>query len=202
MALAGKKTVIMEFDIRKPKILSSLELKRKMGITNYLIGKAEFSELPIAVDDVENLYVIACGPIPPNPSELLLSSRLKELMREVKENFEVVIMDTAPVGLVSDAISLGVFADCTLYIVRRGHTVRRLMRLIQDLYSTKKLPSLSILLNDVKIEGGYYGGYYGGYGYYGYGYGHEGGYFEKEETTKKRRNPIRKMIRIIKQLFS
>ena len=192
----------MEFDIRKPKILSALELKRKMGITNYLIGKSDFEDLPIAVEGIENLYVIACGPIPPNPSELLLSPRLKELMREVKENFEVVIMDTAPVGLVSDAITLGVFADCTLYIVRRGHTVRRLMGLIQDLYINKKLPFLSILLNDIKLEGSYYGGYYGGYGYYGYGYGQEGGYFEKELPTRKHRNIFRRIQRVLKQWFS
>jgi tyrosine-protein kinase Etk/Wzc len=192
MALSGKRTVIMEFDIRKPKIVTSLDLKRKMGITNYIIGRASLDELPIPVQGVENLYVIACGPIPPNPSELLLSPRLKSLMDYVKENFEVVIMDTAPVGLVSDAVTLGVFANATIYIVRRGHTVRRLLGLIQDLYLTKKLPSISILLNDVKLEGGYYGGYYGGYGYYGYGYGHEGGYFEKEgQATKKNTFPRR-----------
>ncbi len=201
MALSGKKTVIMEFDIRKPKILSSLDLKRKMGITNYIIGKASFDELPIPVEGTENLYVIACGPIPPNPSELLLSSRLEELMKQVKENFEVVIMDTAPVGLVSDAINLSRFADCTLYIVRRGHTVRRLLGLVQDLYVNKKLPSLSLLLNDVKLEGGYYGGYYGGYGYYGYGYGNEGGYFE-EESRRKKSKIFRRLQRWWRQWFS
>ena len=82
MALSGKKTVIMEFDIRKPKILAGLELKRKMGITNYIIGKASFSELLIKVNDVDDLYVIPCGPIPPNPSEILLDKKLDELMKE------------------------------------------------------------------------------------------------------------------------
>ena len=202
MALAGKKTVIMEFDIRKPKILSSLDLKRKVGITNFLIGRSDFNELPIQVEGIENLYVIACGPIPPNPSELLLSPRLAELLEKVKENFEVVIMDTAPVGLVSDAINLGKFADCTLYIVRRGHTVRRLLGLIQELYVSKKLPFVSILLNDVKQEGSYYGGYYGGYGYYGYGYGHEGGYFEEEVTAKKRKNIFKRIMRRWRHWFS
>ncbi|MDR3715411.1 MAG: polysaccharide biosynthesis tyrosine autokinase [Puia sp.] len=181
MALTGKKTVIMEFDIRKPKILAGLDLKRKMGITNFIIGRSGFEDLPVPVEGIENLFVIPCGPIPPNPSELLLNPKLDELMRLVKENFDVVIMDTAPVGLVSDAINLSKFADCTLYIVRSGHTVRRLLGLVDELYTQKKLPGLSLLLNDVKLGGGYYGGYYGGYGYYGYGYGHEGGYFEKEE---------------------
>jgi len=97
IALTGKKTVIMEYDIRKPKIVAGLEMKRKMGITNYIIGKARFDELIVKVEGVDNLYVIPCGPIPPNPAELLLDKRLGELMKEVKEHFEVVIMDTAPI---------------------------------------------------------------------------------------------------------
>ncbi len=201
MALTGKKTVIMEFDIRKPKIVSGLELKRKMGITNYIIGKASFNELPVQVEGFDNLYVIPCGPVPPNPSELLLDSRLGDLMREVKENFEVVILDTAPVGLVSDAVNLGRFVDCTLYIVRQGHTFRKQLRFIEDLYTDQKLPSISIIINDIKAEGGYYGGYgYSGYGYggYGYGYGYGSGYFEEESSTKKRRNPIRRLIRLFR----
>ncbi|MBS1917792.1 MAG: polysaccharide biosynthesis tyrosine autokinase [Bacteroidetes bacterium] len=200
MALAGKKTVVMEFDIRKPKILTGLEIKRKMGITNYIIGKAKFEELPVAVSEIENLYVIPCGPIPPNPAELLLEPRLKELINRAKEEFEVVIMDTAPAGLVSDAMHLGEFANCTLYIVRRGHTIRRMLGLIQNLYTSKKLPSISLLLNDIKLEGGYYGGYYGGYGYYGYGYGQESGYFEKE--VPKRSGIFRKMSRWYNRWFS
>jgi tyrosine-protein kinase Etk/Wzc len=182
MALAGKKTVVMEFDIRKPKIVTGLELKRKMGITNYIIGAAQFDELLVKVDELDNFYVIPCGPIPPNPAELLLNTRLADLIAEAREKFDVVIMDTAPVGLVSDAIALSKFADCTLYIVRRGHTPRGLLSLVNDLYTNKKLPSVSILLNDMKQDGAYYGGYYGGYGYGYYGYGHskKGGYFESE----------------------
>jgi tyrosine-protein kinase Etk/Wzc len=190
MALSGKKTVVMEFDIRKPKIVTGLELKRKMGITNYIIGAAQFDDLLVKVDELENFYVIPCGPIPPNPAELLLDPKLKDLIAEAKRRFDVVIMDTAPVGLVSDAIALSKFADCTLYIVRRGHTPRGLLSLVNDLYVNKKLPSVSILLNDMRQDGAYYGGYYGGYGYGYYGYGHtkKGGYFEDE--AKKRRKGV------------
>jgi len=187
MALSGRKTVIMEFDIRKPKIVSGLDLKRKMGITNYIIGRASFEELLVKVEGVDDLYVIPCGPIPPNPSELLLDRRLDELMQEVKDHFDVVIMDTAPVGLVSDAVNLGRFADCTMYITRQGYTFRKQLGLVEDLYINKKLPRLCLLLNDVKAEGGYYGGYYGGgYGYYGaYGYGKGSGYFEEDSNDQK-----------------
>jgi tyrosine-protein kinase Etk/Wzc len=188
MALSGKKTVIMEFDIRKPKIVSGLDLKRKMGITNYIIGKASFNELLIKVNGVDDLYVIPCGPIPPNPSEILLDHKLDELMKEVMENFDVVIMDTAPIGLVSDAINLNRFSNCTLYITRQGYTFRKQLGLVEDLYVNKKLPGLCILINDVKTEGGYYGGYYGGgYGYYGgYGYGKQSDYFEHEGGGKSK----------------
>jgi len=188
MALSGRKTVIMEFDIRKPKIISGLDLKRKMGITNYIIGKANFEDLPVAVNGMDDLYVIPCGPIPPNPSEILLDKRLEELMQEVLNHFDVVIMDTAPVGLVSDAITLGRFANCSLYITRQGYTYRKQLGLVEDLYVNKKLPSLCVLLNDVKVEGGYYGGYYGGgYGYYGsYGYARGSGYFEEEKQNGKK----------------
>jgi capsular exopolysaccharide synthesis family protein len=187
MALSGKKTVIMEFDIRKPKIVSGLDLKRKMGITNYIIGKASFEEVLVKVEGVDNLYVIPCGPIPPNPAELLLDPRLDDLMEEVLRTFEVVIMDTAPIGLVSDAITLGKYADCTLYIIRQGHTFRRQLSMIQELYVSRKLPKLSLLLNDVRAAGGYYGGYYGGaYGYYGgYSHGRDSGYFEAEKNKSK-----------------
>ena len=141
MALSGKKTVIMEFDIRKPKIVSGLDLKRKMGITNYIIGKAGFNELLIKVNGIDDLYVIPCGPIPPNPSEILLDTRLDELMKEVADNFDVVIMDTAPIGLVSDAITLNRFSNCTLYITRQGYAFRKQLGLVEDLYmSTRSYP--------------------------------------------------------------
>jgi len=183
MALAGKKTVVMEFDIRKPKIISGLDLKRKMGITNYIIGSANFEDLLIKVEGIDDFYVIPCGPIPPNPAELLLNPRLNELIETAKRHFEVIILDSAPVGLVSDALTLSRFADCTLYIVRRGHTPRRLLGLVNELYSNKKLPAMSVILNDVKLQGGYYGGY-GYYGYYGYGYGKNNGYFEGNSGRK------------------
>jgi tyrosine-protein kinase Etk/Wzc len=201
MALAGKKTVVMEFDIRKPKIISGLDLKRKMGITNYIIGSASFEDLPVKVEGTDNFYVIPCGPIPPNPAELLLSPRLTELIESAKQNFEVVILDTAPIGLVSDAVALAQYADCTLYIVRSKHTPRRVLGMVNELYEGKKLPSLSILLNDVRINGGYYGGYYGSYGYYGYGNNKSSGYFE-EDGKMVRKGAFAHVRRLFSQWFS
>lgn len=177
MALTGKKTALLEFDIRKPKIISTLGMQRKSGITNYIIGKTAFEELPIKMAGVDNLDIIPCGPIPPNPSELLLDPRLAELFERVKEVYDVVIVDTAPVGLVSDAIVLGKYADATLYIIRHNYTIKKQLQLLDDMFTNAKLPKVSVVINDVSTNGGYgryYG--YGGYGYSGYGYGGE--YFD------------------------
>ena len=185
MALAGKKTVMLEFDIRKPKLFSGMKLNSKQGITNFLVGKAEMADLLVKIPGYENLYGISCGPVPPNPAELLLDSRVEEMFKWLRENFDVILVDTAPVGMVSDAMTLGNFANTTLYIVRQGYTYKKQISLIDEFYHENRLPKISIIINDVKLKPGY--GYYG-YGRYGYGYGYGGGYYEIEQgqDTPKR----------------
>lgn len=179
LSLAGKKTVILEFDIRKPKVLSGLNMEKGQGLTNFLIGKNDdLASLIQKVPETENLFVLGCGPIPPNPSELLLSNRVEELFVWLKKEFDVVIVDTAPVGMVSDAQTLSKFCDSTLYMVRQGHTFKKQITLIDEFYTQKKLPKVAVVINDVKLKTGY--GYYG-YGRYGYGYGYGyGSYYEEE----------------------
>jgi tyrosine-protein kinase Etk/Wzc len=180
LALAGKKTIILEFDIRKPKILSGLGFAKGPGITNFLIGKVEnLQDVIKPVPENENLFVLGCGPIPPNPSELLLDPKLDDLFEWLQKNFDVVLVDTAPIGMVSDAMTLSKYADCTLYLVRQGHTFKKQVALIDEFYSENKLPKVSIIINDVKLKPGY--GYYG-YGRYGYGYGYGYGSYYEEET--------------------
>jgi capsular exopolysaccharide synthesis family protein len=181
LALAGKKTIILEFDIRKPKVLSGLGLTKGPGITNYLVGKVtNLEEMIRPVPEHENLWVLGCGPVPPNPSEMLLDPRLETMFNWLKEKFDIVIIDTAPVGMVSDAMTLSKFADCTLYLVRQGHTFKKQIALIDEFYQANKLPKVSIIINDVKLKPGY--GYYG-YGRYGYGYGYGYGSYYEEETA-------------------
>jgi capsular exopolysaccharide synthesis family protein len=199
MALAGRKTVILEFDIRKPKIMSSLGLAKNAGITNFIIGKAKFEDLPVAVPNIENLFVIPCGPVPPNPAELLLEDGLQQLMKRTKEEFDVVIIDTAPVGLVSDAVMLGRFADATLYVVRHDYTYKKQLQLLNEIYLNQRLPKMSLIINDIKSGGGYgryYG--YGGYGYTGYGYGYGNEYFEEKKPAALLAGGVAK----IRSLFS
>jgi capsular exopolysaccharide synthesis family protein len=182
LALAGKKTVILEFDIRKPKILSGLGIQKGPGITNYLVGKGNLQDLVKPVLDHENLFVLGCGPIPPNPAELLLDPKMDEMFTWLQQNFDVVLVDTAPVGMVSDAMTLSKYANSTLYLVRQGHTFKKQVALIDEFYVGNKLPKISIVINDVKIKPGY--GYYG-YGRYGYGYGYGYGSYYEEETPPK-----------------
>ena len=200
MAISGKKTVILEFDIRKPKILKGLGIDRKnvKGITNYLMGKATIDDIIMPVAQMDNLYVIGCGPIPPNPAELILDPKLDDLFREVKERFDVVIIDTAPVGLVSDSIELGKHADASVYIVRHDYTFKKQVQLVEELYKGNKLPHLSIVINDVQAMMGY-GKYYGyvSYGYIGYGYGSEryiSNYFDVAVKKKSLWKKIRKVV--------
>jgi capsular exopolysaccharide synthesis family protein len=181
MALANKKTIVIEFDIRKPKILTGLGISKRPGVTNYLLGKAEIEDLPVLVPGYDNLFVLSCGPVPPNPSELLLESKVDELFSYLKQNFDVVLIDTAPVGMVSDAMTLGKFANCSLYIVRQGHTYKKQIALIDEFYREAKLPKVSVIINDVKVKPGY--GYYG-YGRYGYGYGYKSNYYEEEHPPQ------------------
>jgi tyrosine-protein kinase Etk/Wzc len=185
IALAGKKTIILEFDIRKPKVLSGLGMNKRSGISNYLVGKAQLADLVLGVPDHPNLWVLPCGPIPPNPSELLLDSKVTEMFNWLRDNYDVILIDTAPVGMVSDAMTLGKFANCTLYLVRQGHTFKKQITLIDEFYQEKKLPRVSIIINDVKLKPGY--GYYG-YGRYGYGYGYaqKSSYYEEEAAPSSK----------------
>jgi tyrosine-protein kinase Etk/Wzc len=192
LALSGKKTVILEFDIRKPKIMKGLGLNERKGITNFIVGNIELQEVIHPVPDVENLYVIPCGPVPPNPAEMLLSDKIEQMFKELRRNFDAIIIDSAPVGLVSDAVTLSRQADATIYIVRHNYTLKKQVGLIDDLYSNNKLPHIAIIINDISSRGGYGGYGYGGYGYgYGYGYGfgfkkgdEEHGYFDKEKRKQ------------------
>ncbi|MCF3109949.1 polysaccharide biosynthesis tyrosine autokinase [Niabella sp. CC-SYL272] len=170
--LTDKKTIVLEFDLRKPKVLSGLDMQKRQGISNYMIGDVDLDSLIIPVAGEENMYVLPCGPIPPNPAELLLNEKTDQLFAQLKNKFDYIIIDTAPIGMVSDALTLAKYADCTLYVTRQGHTFKKQLSLINEMYENKKMPNLSIVLNDTKLPTG--GGYYGNYGY-GYGYGEKSG---------------------------
>ncbi len=184
-AIAGKKTVIIELDLRKPKISKALDLQTDIGISNFIIGNSKKESLPQSLPDIPNLYVIGAGPIPPNPSELIMDSKMDELFTYLRANFDIIIIDSAPVGLVSDSKILSRFVDATLYVVRQRYTVKKQVGYIDELYLNKALPNMGLIINDVKTGGNnsYYGYGYGyGYGFgYGYNYHYSYGYGETEK---------------------
>jgi tyrosine-protein kinase Etk/Wzc len=184
-AVAGKKTVILELDLRKPKISKALSLQRDIGLTNYILGNAKKEDLPQPNSEVPNLYIIGAGPIPPNPSEMIMDYKMDELFTYLRANFEIIIIDSAPVGLVSDSKILAKYADATLYVVRQRYTVKKQLAFVDDLHKNKILPNMGLIVNDVKIGGAssYYGYGYG-YGYgYSYNYNYSYSYGEKDKRT-------------------
>jgi capsular exopolysaccharide synthesis family protein len=188
IALTGKKTVILEFDIRKPRLLKGLNMHSSEGLSNFMVGTVtDIEKIIQPVDGFPNLYVIGCGPVPPNPSELLLDPQVPVLFDKLKSIFDCIIIDSAPVGLVSDAFTLSSYANASLYIVRHGYTLKRQLAMVNDLYLQKRLSQMGLVINDIQTQGrykGYYG--YGGGSYYGYGYGYGygGDYFEEHKRAK------------------
>ncbi len=181
-ALSGKKTILVGLDLRKPKIFEDFGLTNDIGVVNYLIGQSTFDEV-IFSTSVPNLDVVSSGPIPPNPSELLIGDAMAEFINKLKEKYDYILLDTPPVGLVSDAVELSQFADVTLYVVRQNYTKKEMIRLLNNRTERKELTNVSIVFNGYQNKAKYGSGYGDGYGY-GYGYGYctyAQGYHDDEE---------------------
>ena len=184
LSLTGSKVVLLEFDLRKPKISKELGINRNPGLSTYLIGKASESEIIKPHPSISNLYIIPSGPIPPNPSELIIGQRLSELLTYLKQNFDYIIIDSPPVAAVTDSKILANVANATLYIMRQNYTDSSFLELINNLKQKKAFPSLNIVFNGIKVRGiPGYGSYRYGYKY-GHGYGY-GGYEYTEKEIKK-----------------
>lgn len=166
-AATGKKVLLMGLDLRKPRIHDILEFKHKSGLSNYLANHDLTVEDIIVTSEShgQSISVIQAGDIPPNPSELLMSHRLDELIEKLRKEFDYIILDNAPVGLVIDAVTTNRFADMSLYIIRSGMIDKRYQSYILELKNQGKLKNLYVMMNAVKNVGG-------GYSYsYSYGYG-------------------------------
>lgn len=191
-ALYGKKTVLLGFDLRKPKLFQEFGLNNNIGLSTYLSNKDTLDGVIQASGKIPNLDIITSGPIPPNPAELIASDKCNELFDKLKEIYDYIIIDTPPLGLVTDAFLLMRHSDVNLYIVRQGVTNKNIFgSIIKDIESRDI--KVNIILNGIKQEGGYgyhYGSYKYGYSYaYSYGYGrygkHDGSYYGEESGDKK-----------------
>ena len=187
-ALLGKKVVLVGLDIRKPRLAELFEIDNyNHGITNLLVkdevnwNNVKEQITPSGIND--NLDILMAGPVPPNPGELVTRESLEQTIEHLKEHYDYILLDTAPVGLVTDTLSLGRISNATVYVCRADFTQKASFGLINSLSMEKKLPNMSIVLNGVdlsKKKYGYYYGYgkYGKYGKYGYYamYGSKGKY--------------------------
>ncbi len=179
LSLLGKKVVIVGLDIRKPGLNKVFNIPRKgVGITQYLANPEKNLMDLVQLSDVsKNLYILPGGSVPPNPTELLARDGLDKAIEMLKKNFDYVILDTAPVGMVTDTLLIGRVADLSVYVCRADYTHKNEYTLINELAENNKLPNLCTVINGLDLKRRKYGYYYG-YGKYGkyYGYGKRYGY--------------------------
>lgn len=175
IALTGKRTILLDLDMRKPKIHKGFGVSNEKGMSTMLIGKHSLEDC-VRHSDLEGLDYVTAGPSAPNPSELMISPRMDEILAEAKQKYDIVVIDTPPVGLVTDGIAAIKMADYPIYIFRADYSKKHFVQNVDRLINENGITKLAVILNSVDIERNKYGTYYG-YGYgYGYGYAYGGGY--------------------------
>lgn len=177
-ALSGKKTLVLFADLRRPRIDRELGINTEIGLSNVLIGKDQL-HVAIQQSSIDNLFILPSGPTPPNPAELLGTDTMKELMGVLRKEFDVIVVDTPPIGLVADSLLLMEMSDASCYIVRHNYTRKVFLRKINEMHADGRAKNICLIINDIEGESVGYGYGYG-YRYGGYGYQY-GGYFEEEE---------------------
>lgn len=162
-ALLGKRVALVGMDIRSPKLAQMLNLNEMPGVTSYLSrGDVSVSQIAQPCPEVKGLDVLVGGAIPPNPSELLLSDRVKDLFHDLREQYDVIIVDSAPVAMVSDSFALDKYSNATVYVTRANYTHRNHIKFMNRIAASKQLKNMCVVLNDTKPSGD---------NTYGYGYG-------------------------------
>lgn len=174
-SLMGKKTLLIGLDLRRPTLSKSFELGDEIGLTNFLIGKNGLDDV-IHKTDFENLHIIPSGPIPPNPGELSSSDKTTELITNLRNRYEFIVVDSSPIGVVSDIYPVAAISDAVLIIVRHGHTKKNILSATLSELQGNGIRGLSLLVNDVRSKGNNYR--------YAYKYKYE--YKQKSNKTKKK----------------
>jgi len=176
LSLMDKKSILIGADMRKPKLAKVAGVpKREIGLSSYLAGQIQdYNEIIEQVDN--NFYLLQSGPIPPNPNELLSKRRVGELFNELKKEFDYIVLDTAPVGVVSDTFMLAKYADACIYVVRENYSEKDTISFINNIVHDKRLRNVAVVLNmavNPKTQGHYKYGYKYSYRYrYGYAQGY------------------------------
>ncbi len=169
IAMSGKKTILIDLDLRKPKIHLALGAENKCGMSNALIGQKKWEEC-VEKSTVENLHYLTAGPIPPNPSELILSKKMEEIIEDLKLVYDVIVIDNPPIGIVSDGVKLLSESDIPIYVFKSHFSKRSFARRVEELLEVQNLKNLNVILNGEAVNNR------------SYGYKYE--YYSKEQISK------------------
>ena len=171
LAMNDKKTILLGVDLRKPRLHRIFKISNEKGLSNYLVGQSQITEI-IQETNIDNLFVIPAGPIPPNPAELLERPAFKQLLEELKNQFDFIIIDNAPVSRVTDGLITSKLSDLNLFVLRYGVSKKDQLKFINDIAKQGVMQNPALIINDVKLSRL-------GYGYaYSYNYGYGKGYSE------------------------
>ncbi len=173
ISLTGEKVILIGADMRKPKIFDDFNLENNIGLSSYLSNQKTKEEI-INKTQFENLDIILSGPIPPNPSELLNTEKMGEFINELKKEYKYIIIDTPPIGLVTDGLILMEHSDINIYVVRQNYTTKLMLKNFNDLVKNNNLQKINLIINGITTDKTSYG--------YGYGYGDTYGYGYYEDT--------------------
>ena len=203
LSLLNKIVFILDFDMRKPSLDKIFEVESHKGVSTILSGQTKVDDC-IMESGIPNLDFITSGPVPPNPSELILLPKLQEVLAYLKTKYDYIIIDTPPIGLVTDALEILKISDYPIYILRAAYSNRSFVAAINRTMSENKIKNLSVILNDFgRGASGYGYGYGGTYGYnYGYGYSYGYSYYgskygEGYYTTDSKKKPKSWLTRIL-----
>jgi tyrosine-protein kinase Etk/Wzc len=180
LAMAGRRTLLVSLDLRKPKVHKVFNLENTTGMSTYLIGRQSFDEV-LCETNINNLFLACSGPIPPNPAELIDSERMGQFIQTAKEKFDYIILDTPPIAIVSDTMTMKRFMDAFIFVIRHNYSDKHVINLVNHIYSDKQIKNTCVLINDIQLKGYY------GYSYrneYGYSYNYRHDYYN--DQVKKR----------------
>jgi tyrosine-protein kinase Etk/Wzc len=182
-ALLGKRTLLLGFDLRRPALYKEFNLKNEKGITSYLIKNAEIKDI-LQHTQIENLDLISAGPIPPNPVELIDSERNKQFFDELRKLYDYIIIDSSPIGAVTDSFLLFKYADINIFTIRHNFSLKEAVKTNLKSIAIKNISNISILVNDVKISKN------------SYGYAYQSNYYENDQKSGLIKRTLRKKSKV------
>lgn len=185
-SLISKKTLLIDLDLRKPSVAALLH-KHDKGLVDHLIGDITLDEA-IVRDESLGFDVLLAGIIPPNPGELIRSEKLKNILIDLKSQYDYIVIDTSPLGLVADAYSLSTLVDITLIVARSGKTNKTFFKSFMSQIKADRVPNVYVVLNDIDMKK--LGNYGNGYGYGNSAYGDRSGYYVQTEFEENNTNKV------------